>query len=611
MGCLCLARIRSGKSLVSILGVMLLSQLTLSAENPDRGAEWFHDAKFGMFIHFGAKEKEGEAGTRGERYEAAVRAFNPVDFDADKWLAIAKEGGAKYIVFTTKHHDGFCKWDSALTDWDVIEQTDFKRDIVAELADASKKAGLKLGFYYSIADWHHPEFDPYYSNRNGFHYFPNPEAHISEYMKYMYGQVEELCEKYEPSLFWFDGSSGFRAKERKRLLGQKDMVDLLHSHGAISNSRLGDDDSLRFVDYLSMGDNQSPFGNIGVPFESAGTMNESWHRRAKDKDYKSVKELLRRLVTIVGNGGNYLLNVGPDKRGVIPEPDVTRLQGIGAWLQTNGEAIYGTSASPHPHGFTWGSMTQRKVGDKFLLYLNIVDWPSDGQFELYGLDNQIMKASLLDGGKKLEHSSSFDPAAALTKQTISIPKEAPDPNVSVIVLELDGAPSMEQDHLQQQDGKVCLWGYKAKIHDAKFIPGKLKRAVDYQMFTVPLRVEGIRPERMLSLSGFENAGDTISWDLKMVEPGDYDVEIVTLGTNTTTKLKAFIAGQVVENTLQENFEKKTIELASHLHESYATLGRINIASSGLYTLALEVASNPEGKGPRIRSVRLVPAKTTQ
>ena len=235
--------------------------------------------------------------------------------------------------------------------------------MVAEVADASKEAGVKLGFYYSIADWHHPEYDPYYSNRNGFHYSSNPDANISKYMKYMYGQIEELCVKYDPSLFWFDGSSGFRPQERKRILGQQDMIDLLHSHGAISNSRLGDDDGLRYVDYLSMGDNQSPFGNIGMPFESAGTMNDSWHHRPNDKNYKSVGELLRRLVTIVGNGGNYLLNIGPDDQGVIPEPDATRLKAMGAWLEKNGEAIYGTSASPHPHGFSWGSITQREKGE--------------------------------------------------------------------------------------------------------------------------------------------------------------------------------------------------------------------------------------------------------
>ena len=187
---------------------------------------------------------------------------------------------------------GFCKWDSALTDWDVMDQTEFQRDIVGELAEACQATGIRLGCYYSIGDWHHPEYEPYFSNRSGFHYAPNPDAEITKYMKYMYGQIEELCVKYQPSLFWFDGSSGFRPPERKRLLGQQDLVDLMHSYGAICNSRWGDDDGLRYVDYLSMGDNQAPAGNIGVHFETAGTMNESWHFSARDEDYQSVEELL-------------------------------------------------------------------------------------------------------------------------------------------------------------------------------------------------------------------------------------------------------------------------------------------------------------------------------
>ena len=255
--------------------------------------------------------------------------FNPVDFDAMEWLRIAKEGGAKYIVFTTKHHDGFCKWDSALTDWDVMDQTAFKRDIVGELAEACQATGIRLGCYYSIGDWHHPEYDPYFSNRNGFHYSPNPDAEITKYMKYMYGQIEELCVKYQPSLFWFDGSSGFRPPERKRLLGQQDLVDLMHSYGAICNSRLGDDDSLRYVDYLSMGDNQAPAGNIGVPFEAAGTMNESWHFQCTGRGLSiQPRNCSNVLVTIVGKGGNYLLNVGPDAKALFQSP---RSQDLRRW----------------------------------------------------------------------------------------------------------------------------------------------------------------------------------------------------------------------------------------------------------------------------------------
>ena len=396
---------------VSIVLLNLAGNSSLCAQTqPDR-TKWFRDAKFGMFIHFGATETKDESLSRGERHDAAVREFNPVDFDANQWVQVAKEGGAKYIVFTTKHHDGFCKWDSALTDWDVIDQTKFKRDIVQELDDACQKADMRLGFYYSIADWHHPEYEAAFSNRNGFHYSANPDAEITKYMKYMYGQIEELCEKYHPSLFWFDGSAGFRPPERKRLLGQQDMVDLIHSHGAICNSRLGDDDGLRYVDYLNMGDNQSPPGSIGVPFETCGTMNDSWHYKSDDTEYKSAGELIKRVVSIVGKGGNYLLNVGPDEKGVIPKESVDRFKEIGAWLEKNGEAIYGTEAGPYPHELSWGSMTQRKVGPNTRLYLNVIDWPEDGSFRLDGLDNKIIDASLLVRGDALQHETTFDAAA--------------------------------------------------------------------------------------------------------------------------------------------------------------------------------------------------------
>ena len=570
--------------------------------------EWFRDAKFGMFIHFGAPEHEQDENlSRAERHAAAVRDFNPVDFDAREWLQIAKDGGAKYIVFTTKHHDGFCKWDSALTDWDVVDATPFKRDIVGELAEACQETGLRLGCYYSIGDWHHPEYDPFFSNRRGFHYSPNPEARITEYMKYMYGQIEELCAKYQPSLFWFDGSSGFRPAERKRLLGQQDLMDLLHSYGAISNSRLGDDDSLRFVDYLSMGDNQAPAGNIGVDFEAAGTMNESWHYRQDDDDYKPVDELLERLVTVVGNGGNYLLNVGPDGKGVIPEASVKRLQAMGEWLDENGEAIYGTRAGPHPHGFKWGSITQRTAGSNTKLYLNVVHWPEDGQFHLYGLDNKILSASLLVGGKTLAHTSSFDAAAGLRRHSIDIPRTAPNRYVSVIALTVEGEASMEQVHLQQNDGSVFLDGYKAIIHDTTFVSGKPRRPLDFKEFTVPQGGDGIVPSRMLTIGGFDSVGQALIWDFRLVEPGTYEVAVVTLSNGSDEgRLRATVAGESVEGALVVREKMKSIQLPSHLLESLSVLGTVTIPAAGMQTLALEVTKDFDGSGPGIRSVRLLP-----
>lgn len=607
--------VASKLAFLSISALVSLGSVSkLSAQTEVERTQWFRDAKFGMFIHFGATERsvpQLPGMTRGERHEAAVRAFNPVDFDAGEWLKVAKDGGCKYIVFTTKHHDGFCKWDSALTEWDSIDQGEFKRDMVGELAEACKEMGLKLGCYYSVADWHHPEYHPYYSNRkdkegNGFHYFPNEDANISKYMKFMYGQIEELCVKYEPSLFWFDGSSGFRPQERKRLLGQEDMMDLLHEHGAISNSRYGDDDGLRYVDYLTMGDNQAPPGSIGVGFEAAGTMNESWHYNPRDKDYKSVNELLRRLVTVVGKGGNYLLNVGPNDRGVIPESDVIRLKAMGDWLAKNGEAIYGTQAGPHQHGLSWGSITQRKVGKDTMLYLNVVDWPEDGIFELYGLNNDVMEASLLVSGEELEHSVKFHSQAGLKIHTIRVPGAAPDPNVSVIALKIRGDASMDQAYLQQNDGRVLLDSYKATIHERDFISDKPQRAVDFKTYTVPLKAEGIRPARMLTVEGLNMRGQALSWDFRMVEPGRFKVAVITMKEAPDYLLQVNVAGQSVKGAIENSEKIKTIELPSHLKEHVTDLGVIDIKNTGMQTLTLEVADDYEGSAPRIRGVSLIP-----
>ena len=460
---------------------LLTSPLFVAAGSASDRMEWFEEARFGMFIHFGVTSQSRMERTP-EVYQSASREFNPVDLDAEEWVKVAKEAGAKYIVFTSKHHDGFSNWDSALTDWDIIDQTSFGRDIIAELNAAAKAEGIPLGFYYSIADWHHPEFDTRYSNRNGFHFFPNPDADIAKYMAFMFGQIQELCDKYDPKLFWFDGSAGFRPPERKRLLGQQDMMNLIHSCGAISNSRYGDDDALRFVDYMNTGDNMIPASNIGINFEVAATMNNSWHFDADDQQWKSTKELLSRLVDIAGKGGNYLLNVGPTELGVIPEASVSRLKAMGNWLEKNGEAIYGTAAGPYQHELGWGSITQRKDGENTLLYLNLVDWPKDGSLALYGIANQVLDASLLVSGKKIETSAEYHSATGLKVQTLQLPRKAPDPNVSVVKLRVAGEVNKNTLPMQQNDGVVTLDGYQAYVHDLKHVPNKPQQSVDQRIF---------------------------------------------------------------------------------------------------------------------------------
>ncbi|MBU2950884.1 alpha-L-fucosidase [Tamlana agarivorans] len=601
---------------VLLLSTSLLSaQKTTSQRSNDTLMGWFRDAKFGMFIHFGAETPEHLQHsdlTRTQKYEAAVKAFNPVDFDANKWVGIAKNAGMKYIVFTTKHHDGFCKWDSKLTDWDVIDQTPFKRDILAELAAACKAADIKLGFYYSIADWHHPEYDPKYSNRKGFHFYPNKDADITKYMDYMYGQIKELCENYQPKLFWFDGSSGFRNPNRKRLLGQQEMVDLLNSYGAISNSRLGDDDALKYVNYLSMGDNMAPSGNIGVDFESAQTMNNSWHYNPTDNHWKSPKLILEKLIDIVGNGGNYLLNVGPDAKGVIPEESKSRLEIVGEWLQKNGEAIYGTKASPYPYEFNWGSMTTRQMETNTILYLSVANWPKDGDFNLFGLSNKVLNVSLLDSGEPLLFGRYFNADAGISKLQIEIPKKAPNSYVSVIKMVVEGTPVVDQAFIQQQDGTVILDAFRATIHDKVLVSNKPRRPIGHRLFTVPKKGVGVMPARGMTV-GLNQMGDALHWDFRIMNPGTYKVAVICSikdqeHWNPKGKMKVTVAGHSVENKLIEDKRWDNQRMATEMKCVQSILGTVTINHAGMHTLSAEVTANFTELSPKVISIQLIPMK---
>jgi alpha-L-fucosidase len=234
----------------------------------------------------------------------------------------------------------------------------------------------------------------------------------------------------------------------------------------------------------------------------------------------------------------------------------------------------------------------------------VVNWPENGSFHLDGLDNKILSASLLASGDPLTHSSSFDAAAGLRRHTITVPKTAPDPYVSVIALAVEGDASMEQVHLQQNDGSVMLDSYTATIHDTEFMSNKPRRAVDFKQFTVPQGGEGIIPAVMLSVGGLDKAGQALSWDFRLVEPGTYEVAVVSIETNDSGRLRATVAGQSVENILQERERMATIELpAERAQESLSVLGTVTITASGMQTLTLEVVS---GTVPRIRTVQLLP-----
>ena len=371
--------------------------------------QWFREAKFGMFIHWGAYSKLGgvyrdssiqngaewiqlHARIPNKDYEKEVCKFNPVDANPEKWMELAKQAGMKYIVFTTKHHDGFCMFTSRYTDYNVVDFTPYKKDVVKMVSDACKKYGLKLGLYYSIVDWHHREFPPVYSQLYNFHGNPNPKADMNKYADYQYNQLKELMTNYGRVDFaWFDAGDGFKNANRFKLIKGDSIVKMIRKYqpGCLINSRIGIDADYGNPEQIIPGAIQDQ------AFEVCMTMNNNWGYAINDNHWKSSKDLIRKLIEIAHKGGNFLLSVGPDAEGNIPEPSVVCLKDMGKWLSINGESVYGTKNSLWDSP-TWGYSTTRFLDNgNAVLYLHVINWPEDNVIRVPDLDNKLIKAFAL------------------------------------------------------------------------------------------------------------------------------------------------------------------------------------------------------------------------
>ncbi|MFH0795829.1 MAG: alpha-L-fucosidase [Candidatus Omnitrophota bacterium] len=307
-----------------------------------RRHKWFSQARFGMFIHWGLYSILG----RGEwvmdaekiplsEYEKLITRFNPEKFNAKEWVSLAKSAGMKYMVLTTKHHDGFCLFDSKLTDY-TSKNSPAKKDFVAEFVEACRKEGMKIGFYYSLLDWHHSDYQA----------SPAKGTLSKKYIDYYHGQVRELCTNYgKIDIMWFDGEwdhsyQQWKSKELVRMI-RKLQPDIL------INNRLGHKGNCHRDDIsYKEGDFGTPEQTITAGasdrlWESCMTMNDHWGYAFGDHNWKTTTQLIHNLVRCVAGGGNYLLNVGPKPDGTIPLPSVRRLKKIGSWIKINGKSIYG------------------------------------------------------------------------------------------------------------------------------------------------------------------------------------------------------------------------------------------------------------------------------
>ncbi|MBD3003937.1 alpha-L-fucosidase [Streptomyces sp. 5-10] len=400
---------------------------------------WFRQDRFGMFIHFGAYSNlEGEytrpdgtvcrdaewimrnCNIPREEYEKQAATFNPADFDAKAVVAAAKNAGMRYIVITAKHHDGYAMWPTKVNSWNLRDHSAFdkNRDIIAELKKAADEAGIKLGLYYSIWDWHDPDFPD--------------RATFPAYEKRMYAQLKELVDTYDPALLWFDGAwqEPWTAEDGERLEAYlRGLKPDLIVNNRVGKNRVTDGD-------FSTPEQEIPDTSVaGQLWESCGTLNDHWGYARYDDKWKSSSELLRNLLTTSSRSGNYLLNIGPDARGRVPGPAAERLGEMGNWLRTadQGEAVRGAGSAGLVEQPSWGTVSRK--GGK--LYAAVTQWPqSGGSLHLTartGFD--VTQARVLGSAQSVSVTKSGDgydikPSGAATNETATVIELTVDPGAT-------------------------------------------------------------------------------------------------------------------------------------------------------------------------------------
>jgi|YelNatPaOPRAMG01_1025707.scaffolds.fasta_scaffold18010_3 alpha-L-fucosidase len=495
-------------TLVCFLSILLAPALAVGQTPTDpvtaEALRKFDQNKFGMFIHWGlyaipAGEWKGKY-VRGigewimfrekipvAEYEKLAAQFNPVKFNADEWAQLAQDAGMRYLVITSKHHDGFAMFKSEASKYNIVDATPYKKDPMKPLSEACARRGIGFGFYYSQdQDWHEP------NGRGNTWDFP-VERNAQIYLEgKVFPQVKELLSNYgRLSLIWFD-TPGLLSEQQVTDL--RAMVKKLQPTCLI-NSRIGHGKG----DYVQTGDNAIPIQVYTTEgkWEIPATLNDTWGYKKNDKNWKDPRDLIAKLADIVSKGGNYLLNVGPTAEGVIPPESQSILRTVGKWLQVNGEAIYGTSPSP----FYFPDITWRATVKPGRLYLHLINWPGS-KFRFEGLESQVTKAYFLANKANVPFRREGH------RWEFQLPAQPVDPYNSVLVLEL-----------ADQTPKVAD-GYRA---------GQLPRRLDLHAWIARLRGEEIRydwkTQSATHFQRFEQEANALWWYPYKSLNGAYEVEL--------------------------------------------------------------------------------------
>jgi alpha-L-fucosidase len=454
------------KTVVTMAALLIVFQGIFAQKvlTKDERMEWWRDARFGMFIHWGVYSLPAgiwdgrQIGGIGEwimnrgkipvaDYQRMAKNFNPVKYDPDAWVRMAKDAGMKYIVITSKHHDGFALFETKASKWNVVDATVYGKDLLKPLAEACKKYGIKLGFYYSQAqDWNNPGgsaarrptkegwanpdsviIDAYTKEHKG-HWDPAQEKRtFDQYIDDVaVPQVKELLTNYgEVGVLWWDTPTNMTDDAANKLQAQ-----LAIQPAIITNDRLKRPNF--------PGDHKTPEQRIpnlkdldGTDWETCMTMNGTWGYKSYDHNYKTPETLIRNLLDIASKGGNFLLNVGPTDLGEFPQESIDILAKMGVWMKVNSEAVYGTTASPWGL-FDWGRCTKKETKNGTSLYFSVFNWPADGKLTIPSFTNKVVSAKLIASGASVKTKSSG------SELTISLPATAPDPIASVIKIDVKG-----------------------------------------------------------------------------------------------------------------------------------------------------------------------------
>jgi alpha-L-fucosidase len=548
----------------------------------DARTKWFRDAKFGMFIHWGVYSLMGkgewimhEEKIQVPEYEKLYPRFNPVRYDPAQWVELAEAAGQKYIVITSKHHDGFCMFDSKLTDYDIMS-TPYHKDVIKMLTDECHKRGMRIGFYHSIMDWHHPDYLPRRKWEEKTR--PGDKADLNRYLAHMRGQLRELLTNYgEIACIWFDG-------------GWEHKADELHS--AEMNAELR-----RIQPQLLINDRANTPEDFGTPeqyvpatgltnpdgsprlWEACITMTSHWWGYdAHETNYKSTTDLIRTLVDVVSKGGNLLLNIGPRPDGTIQKEFVDRLYGIGAWLQVNGESIYSTTASPFRLLPFYGRCTAK--GDR--LYFHVFGWPADRKLRIPGLENPVTAAWMVPSPESpLEFSRDGDDVI------VTLPGKPYDEAASVVAVQLEGEPKVEPIIIRPNaSGAIempVLWAEVRAQHSQK---------AHHEMH-----------EGAVIIANWTRTQDYVAWVFQSGKTGEYEVEL-------TYAAPAESAGNKFEVAVGES--KITAQIAPTAGPNEfqeRTVGRIR-CKDGENVLTIKALDPLKGLLMNLRRATLRPAKET-